>query len=283
MITRGSYSKDFGANLTEDEHFPHLAVSRSHQAYQSVHEGGGAVWLLIYNIAGKAYFRHEEDEFTTNPGDVMLLAPHVPHRFGAYASQEPYVRFYTFFNQRPEWNDLLQWPEIAPGLMKLTISSKATRQNLRHIFNTMISYKLKHTQNRRLFAYNALEQVLLWCQTENPNTTSPRIDDRIARSLAYLSRNISKPITLTSLARRCGLSVSHFSFLFHQSTERTPQQYLDFLRMNQAKHLLTHTLQPIKEISLKVGYANPFYFSLRFKHYTGMNPRTFRQRVKVQA
>ena len=34
-----------------------------------------------------------------------------------------------------------------------------------------------------------------------------------------------------------------------------------------------------KQIAFKLGFANEFYFSRRFKQITGASPRTFRQRL----
>jgi AraC-like DNA-binding protein len=43
--------------------------------------------------------------------------------------------------------------------------------------------------------------------------------------------------------------------------------------------LLTLSRQTIAEIADELGFANPFYFTLRFKKQTGQSPRAFRLRT----
>lgn len=252
---------------------------RSNKAFRIVRERGTASWLLIYNITGAGVFRHKAGQITTQPGDAVLLPPNVRHDYGSERSSIPYIRLFAQFHPRPEWHDLLQWPEVAHGLRKLTIESERIQQRVKHGLNEAVAQAMGHNRRREFFAMNALEQVLLWCDVENPRTESGRHDERIVRALDYIIQNISQPITLTMLAKHCGLSVSRFSWLFHQSTGTTPQRYLEIQRLDRARHLLRITQNPIKEIAMEVGYNDPFYFSLRFKTHTGMSPKRFRQSI----
>ncbi|MFA7342909.1 MAG: helix-turn-helix domain-containing protein [Terrimicrobiaceae bacterium] len=234
-------------------------------------------WLLIYNVGGSGIFRHADGQVVTRPGDAVLLPPHVRHDYGSERSSIPYVRLFAHFQPRPEWHDLLQWPEEVPGLRKLAIGHERIQQRVKQNFNKAIAHVVGHFRRREFFAMNAFEQVLLWCDAENPRAESARCDERIVRAMEFLTRNIFRPITLAMLAKHCGLSVSRLSALFRQSTGTTPQQFLEVQRLDRARHLLRITQNPIKEIAADVGYSDPFYFSLRFKRHTGVSPKRFRQ------
>lgn len=257
---------------------PFLGLFRSGKAFRTVRENGAASWLLIYNISGKAWFRHAEGELFTNRGDIVLLLPGVRHDYGAGSHSIPYTRLFAHFQPRSEWHDLLQWPVVAPGIKKLSIGGDLTRQRLVRSFKEAVGWAGGHHRRNELFAMNALEKVLLWCDTENPKADSA-MDGRIGRALDYLAGNLSKPILLASLARHCGLSVSRFSWLFRHCTGETPQRYLELRRMGRARQLLRFTPNPIKEIAAETGYSDPFYFSLRFKRHTGLSPREFRKKL----
>jgi AraC-like DNA-binding protein len=49
--------------------------------------------------------------------------------------------------------------------------------------------------------------------------------------------------------------------------------------LRRAGELLALSRQTIAEIADEVGFANPFYFTLRFKKHTGESPRAFRLRT----
>jgi len=56
-----------------------------------------------------------------------------------------------------------------------------------------------------------------------------------------------------------------------------PQQFIEQQRIRRATELLEHSGYSIAEISSRVGFDSPFYFSRRFKKATGQSPRAFRQ------
>jgi len=250
---------------------------RTQEAFHAVREQGNNNWLLIYNLSGQAYFRHSKGELRTKPGDVVLYLPGQSRYYGSDSLSTPYVRLYSEFQPRAEWHELLQWPEVAPELRMLTLEEEPIRQRMAQSFREAIDHMMSHRQRREFFAMNALEQALLWCDTENPKGSSRRLDARISRALESLTQDIARPFMLSELAQRSGLSISRFSWLFRQSTGTTPQQYVETQRLDRARQLLRITQNPIKEIAMEIGYPDPFYFSLRFRRYTGMSPRQFRK------
>lgn len=60
-------------------------------------------------------------------------------------------------------------------------------------------------------------------------------------------------------------SVSHFCLRFRRSKSHTPVEYLNNLRIRQARQLLDLTTLNISEISEQPGFSDPFYFSRAFK------------------
>lgn len=239
-------------------------------------ESGLTSWLLIYNLSGEGVFRYPGGEWRTKPGDAVLFPSGFVRDYGATRNGS-YRRFYAEFHPRAEWHELLQWPELARSLRHLSIRTESARHAIERTFAEAIALGLSHHPRREAFARNALEKILLWCDTENPHGKSALIDPRIRRALDHLTQHLAEPITLAALARHCGLSVSRLSWLFHHATGTSPLQYLEICRMNRARQLLRLTPNPIQDIAAEVGYPDPFYFSMRFKRHTGKCPRAFRQ------
>jgi len=53
-------------------------------------------------------------------------------------------------------------------------------------------------------------------------------------------------------------------------------QHLTFLRMKQARHLLSTTDEKVEVIARAVGYESPFTFSNTFKKWVGWRPSELR-------
>lgn len=53
--------------------------------------------------------------------------------------------------------------------------------------------------------------------------------------------------------------------------------YLDKIRIEEAKKKLAETDLKVYQISKLVGYSNTDYFFMKFRKYTGMTPKEFKQ------
>ena len=53
--------------------------------------------------------------------------------------------------------------------------------------------------------------------------------------------------------------------------------YLNAVRLERAKQLLSDPSNKVAEVGQKVGIENTDYFARRFKQYTGMTPSEYRR------
>jgi YesN/AraC family two-component response regulator len=98
---------------------------------------------------------------------------------------------------------------------------------------------------------------------------------RISKSLDHIHRHYASAITVSALADIEYLSVSRYCALFRQCMGVSPQSYLLELRLKMAIELMLGTDLGVKQISKKVGYDDPLYFSRLFKLRRGMSPRQY--------
>jgi transcriptional regulator GlxA family with amidase domain len=64
---------------------------------------------------------------------------------------------------------------------------------------------------------------------------------------------------------------------FKAATGDTLIDYLQNLRIEEAKRLLESGSLPVDEISARVGYEDPSFFRRLFKRRTGLNPSRYRR------
>ena len=76
------------------------------------------------------------------------------------------------------------------------------------------------------------------------------------------------------------VSISHFSTIFKNYTGDTFMEVLMRTRMQKAKELLENTSLKNYEISEKVGFRDPHYFSIAFKKATGKSPKEYVKEVR---
>lgn len=86
-------------------------------------------------------------------------------------------------------------------------------------------------------------------------------------------------IALTDMAERSNFSVSHFSALFKKHTGSSLTNYVNGLRIEEAKKLLVSSSYSIAEITEIVGFSTLPYFSRVFKTTVGLSPLEYRKRM----
>ena len=99
----------------------------------------------------------------------------------------------------------------------------------------------------------------------------------LAKEYAYLREHPADPCSMRALAASAGYSVAHFIGLFRLWYGMSPKEYQLCRRIEEAQVLLRSTDLPVGEIALRVGYADPLYFSRLFSRRTGLSPTEFRR------
>lgn len=101
--------------------------------------------------------------------------------------------------------------------------------------------------------------------------------ERIKNILSFIQKHYAEKITLTDLASNAGISEKECIRSFKNTFRKTPVDYLIEYRIEQAKHLLKETDEPVTNIAFMTGFHNSAYFSKTFKKYTQTTPRQYRQ------
>ncbi|UJF32639.1 response regulator [Paenibacillus hexagrammi] len=85
-------------------------------------------------------------------------------------------------------------------------------------------------------------------------------------------------LTLNEVAKEVFVSATYLSLLFKRELKTNFNKVLLDIRMTKAIELFTQEDYKSFEISEKVGFNNPQYFSVCFKKYTGYSPSEYRKR-----
>ncbi len=97
----------------------------------------------------------------------------------------------------------------------------------------------------------------------------------------YIRNHMTETVTATDLAEKFGLVAPYLSKLFKEYSGYTPAQYLQKIRLDQAKKLLESGQNFLaKDVAEMVGYPNPLYFSKVFKKNVGVYPSEYRKKCR---
>lgn len=103
-------------------------------------------------------------------------------------------------------------------------------------------------------------------------------DQPILQAQEYIETHYKKDIVMDELAERVGLGARTFKRRFKQATRENPINYLQRIRVEQAKHKLEKTTESINNIVWSVGYEDISSFRQLFKRFTGLTPKDYRQK-----
>jgi transcriptional regulator GlxA family with amidase domain len=108
-------------------------------------------------------------------------------------------------------------------------------------------------------------------------------DAAIADAQAWLATHFSVANPVEEMVHRSDLAERTFKRRFSEATGFAPIDYVQRLRIEDAKRRLERTDEPADEISWRVGYEDAAFFRRLFKRVTGMTPGAYRRRFQVPA
>lgn len=106
-------------------------------------------------------------------------------------------------------------------------------------------------------------------------------DAAVADAQAWLAENYAAPNPVARMVERSGLAERTFKRRFRVATGYAPIDYVQTLRVEEAKQLLEATEEPVDDVSVAVGYEDPTFFRRLFKRSTGVTPSRYRQRFQL--
>lgn len=239
--------------------------------YSTVRPDGMSDWLITYTLGGEGYFEADGCERRVRAGDITLLKPGTPHRYGTSKGQS--------------WHFV--WAHFTGGLMDaslLPIESLAIRQieqpavrgRIYCAFRRILSDSRERGPYWHELCLGALREILMLLEKQQTSGLDPRIEE----TLYLLAQRMQETVRVEELARSVGLSESRLSHLFKENTGESIVEALNRMRIKQAALLLAHTNRNAAEAAHDVGFQNYNHFTRQFRKYTGLTPSEFSQSVR---
>jgi len=105
-------------------------------------------------------------------------------------------------------------------------------------------------------------------------------DPLVAQAQLALSEHYADVVSIAELAGELGVSHPTLIRRFDRALGTTPYAYLQSLRVDAGKRMLSHTNRSVDQIGSMVGYADARSFRAAFLRHAGQSPSAFRDAVR---
>ena len=204
--------------------------------------------LIHYVESGEGIITNEHGTYRVHAGEAFII---LPGEITTYAADEENPWSYSwvgFDGEKSEDFKKLDTVIAFPGDI-ISRMLETAGQNLREYRMASLLFEL---------------YAELFEEEEERNLYVRRVKDHI-RTL-YM-----QPLSVEEIADMMKLDRRYLSRLFKQNTGRTIQQYLIYVRMEEAKKYLSKGVS-VERTAMLCGYFDTCNFSKMFKRYSGVSP-----------
>lgn len=241
-------------------------------------ESGCSQSILIYCIEGKGWVSIKGKKMPVNENQYFIIPNDTAHSYGSN-NNNPWSIYWVHYSGSlaSYFSDSFQNPQtISPSNLD-RIDDRI--QLFKEMINNLeMGYSKENVQYANICLLHFLASFKLVSQFRQIRKIEE--NDTVGNVVSFMKRNLDKKHYLSELAEVARLSVSHFSLLFRTKTGRAPMDYLTHLRIQRACQYLDNSSLQVNEISLEVGFEDPFHFSRVFKQVMGVSPVYYRKKPK---
>ncbi|MBP2637843.1 MAG: rhaS 7 [Firmicutes bacterium] len=225
---------------------------------------------IIFPLRGQSRMFFDGVPYDMEPGKVFHGGPNMSldkEVLGQSKWDFMVLHYQVYGNTQGAFPYALSHYELSPGYNSRI---NDTLYRMYHIYAT--TGNLSGLRAKSLFLI-ILDEILT-CASCRLHDDSRELTEKAAE---YMENHYMEPLTVPELARQHGLSSRQFAYLFQKHKKMSPNKFLIEYRMRRARELLCTAACSVADISARVGYSDPYYFSKLFKRQTGLSPRLFRK------
>ncbi|WGI18851.1 helix-turn-helix domain-containing protein [Latilactobacillus sakei] len=130
-------------------------------------------------------------------------------------------------------------------------------------------------------AFDILKSILLEAVRLVEQTKRLGNNSLVNRARFLIQSNLEKNWTIDEISNQLGISARYLSKLFKGNLGITVHEYIQQVRLEEAKYKLIYSNKNIACISIELGFADSSHFSRFFKATTQYSPSTFRKKFRT--
>ncbi|GAE32902.1 AraC family transcriptional regulator [Halalkalibacter hemicellulosilyticus] len=252
-----------------------MARPHSHSTYE-----------LFYIFHGSKYFFINDTVYLGQKGDLIFIQPNDIHRTSSSDELECERMLMNVSNEFIG----LELSRFQASFAQFTRSLFRFRVDEQPLIEEVIEKMYRESRERRIGYEACVRSALteLFVQMKRVDVEESNrhahsdhpLQQKVTEVASYIRKHYEHTLTLDEVAKAVYISPAYLSRSFKRLTGFTFKDYVQAVRIREAKRLLRETSMPIGRVAELVGFSYTANFNVTFKKITGVTPLAYRKQKR---
>lgn len=240
-----------------------VADAYYHYDMQGDDLGYPGAFCLIRTIEGRGRLQTRSGEILLSENEYILLKR---GEIRYYSAADKLWAYY--------WVDFL-WAEAAPVQAGRKLFAQF-EENEKRLFEELLQAGLRHPEE--LCYINGIFTHYFYglCLKDGPAEEKARRPILAEEICSYMEQKLYSKLTVQDVADFFQISARRLHQIFQPYFHMSPKQYINNMKVEKAKQILSATSTPVTDIAALLGFDNAYHFSSVFKKTAGCSPSAYR-------
>lgn len=248
--------------------------------------------IIIVN-KGTIYIQQNDIKYAAKEGDMILFTPGSIQKGYDYSSKGTnfyWLHFsclseYTMVSKSDAINEIFLYnnnPYYSGLCNSILIPMFSNNLNLDRV--NVLFRQLLHLSQSKYYTKQNVNYILTSLLIEITEQVISNfrfiekedVNNKISEITQWINIHIKNNISLKDVAYEFNFSKEYLARYFKKKMGMSMQEYINYLRISEAKQLLCKSDLKIKEISASLGFVDDKYFLKLFKKYENMTPKQYK-------
>lgn len=258
---------DLGLEFRQQEIYSFQNINRDWHCY-----------VFQYTLEGSGIFETPDTIYTMSKGKAFFIT--LPED-NSYYLPEPsnpenyWTLFYINFRGPAVEPFFRRIRELNGPVISIELESPVI-QLFFELYEALKNGKKLERYEGSEWLYQFLISLLRHVEFPSDKKRSPHVE----ASIDWMQTHYAQQLNLEDMSREIGVTFSHLSRQFYKEQGVTPIQYLTYIRLQHAMHLLLNTDITIQKIADECGFSCGNYFAKVFKKVLHTTPAQYRNQHK---
>lgn len=239
---------------------------------------------LLRILEGSLELTCTDHRSTLYPGDVALISPKLLH--GGTAGDQGAIYDVLTFDPLVLINDTAPVAQYIRPLCEGKYIFEPLVQNAQIVarLDSIVAAHRQESPNHPLQVIGELYDLLglLYKNCVIRELSALPTQKHFDQVINFINDHYTENISSSSLSEMFGYDESYFCRKFKKQTGLTVMKYIQILRIEKARKLLTETELPVQTISQQCGFTDTAYFTNRFKALLHTTPTRLRESAQYK-
>lgn len=249
-------------------------------------------WEMVYVDAGQVDIRANNREYCLKQGNIVFHKPNEFHAIKADGKTAANVFVITFVCSSEAMKFFKNKVTTVPAKLKKYISTIIEESlqtfNLMSVSDVKLQIKADSPIGGQQMIRTHLEQFLIMLIRSEQKSDGIRIfptkesmeNHLVSQMIQMIDDSLYGKITVEEICTALNYSRAYLSKIFKASSGYTILEYTLLRKIQEAKKLIREDTYNFSQISDKLAFDNPHYFSRVFKRITNITPSEYKKSVK---